>query len=147
MTMRAFAVLLWIASPALAAPVPKEVKRPSDAIRIQGLWAYDTYDAGNGARGTSGRWYFEKEKMYSGGQNTTDKKGTAYGIVLRIDTTPSQMDITTDNGPLICNGIYKFDGDELHIAYVGNGVERPKDFASANGKTIIAFKRVPEEKK
>lgn len=145
--MKALILAMCAASIALAAPVPKEVKRPSDAIRIQGLWMYDNYDAGNGARGTGGRWYFEKEKMYSGGQNITDKKGTPYGIVLRIEASPSQMDITADNGPVICNGIYKFDGEDLHIAYVGNGVERPKDYAPANGKTIIVFKRVSEDKK
>ena len=88
---KALILAMCAATTALAAPVPKEVKRPSDAIRMQGLWAYDTYDAGNGARGTSGRWYFEKEKMYSGGQNITDKKGTPYGIVLRSETNPSQI--------------------------------------------------------
>ena len=57
MTMRTLLLLLLMALPGSAAPVPKELKR-NDADRMQGLWKEE-----NGTR-----WYFDGEKLFAGGQ-------------------------------------------------------------------------------
>lgn len=139
-------ILFFATATASAAPVPRELKAKPDAERILGLWLYDNYDMGNGVNGNAGRWLFVKDRMYSGGTNTTDQKGTEYGIALRTESTPRQMDISNREGGIICSGIYKFEGDVLHIAYVHGNSDRPKDYASANGKTVIVFKRGAETK-
>ncbi len=143
--MRALAFALVFASmPALAAPVPKELKTRPDAERMQGVWDFETYDDGGRThKGT--RWYFEKDKMYSGGTDTADDKGWENGIVLRPEANPPEMDIVYTTGP-VCQGVYKFVGEELHIAYV-HGAVRPTDFASAPGKDVMVMKRGPDVKK
>lgn len=146
MIPRTIVVILLGCVAAFAAPVPKESKQKPDAERIQGVWDFEFYDIG-GAKRTGTRWFFDKDKMYSGGVNTTDNKGTEYGIVLRPVTSPAQMDYRQEGVQgLACCGIYKFVGDDLHIAYY-SGAERPKDFSSAAGKHVIILKRVPEPKK
>ena len=147
MIPRILVVVLLGSVTALAAPVPKELKKKPDAERILGVWAYDSSDL-NGAKGAGGRWYFNGDKLYSGGSNTTDARGSEYGVSLRSDQSPTHLDISMNNAPL-CVGIYKFVGDDLHLAYVSSSskAERPKNFDSADGKTVMSFKRVPEPKK
>ncbi len=130
----ALAAVLILSADLAAAPVPKELKRRPDAERLQGVWIIPP----------SLRWYFKGDKLYSGGLNTTDNLGTEYGIVLRPELAPTQMDIT-QNGRIICTGIYKFDGEALHITYVHSG-ERPADFAPAPGRSIHVLIRSPEAK-
>ena len=144
MRISAFALTLVLGASLAAAPVPKELKLRPDAERICGVWTYEFYMNGE-AKGGGGRWYFTREKLYSGGTNTTDALGTEYGIVLRPELSPGQMDIA-QNGNIVCSGIYKFEGEDLFIAYVHTG-ERPKDFNTAAGRSILKLKRASEAKK
>ena len=141
----AFTLILLFGAGASAAPVPKELKQRPDAERILGLWIYDSIDTGNGQAASAGRWIFKPNKLYAGGTNTTDNQGVEYGIILRSELAPTQLDIT-QGGRVICTGICKFEGEELHISYVHNG-ERPKDYASAPGRTVLKLKRGPEAAK
>lgn len=130
----ASAAILILCADLAAAPVPKELKRRPDAERMQGVWIIQPQL----------RWYFNGDKLYSGGTNTTDNLGTEYGIVLRPELIPAQMDIA-QNGRTICTGIYKFEGESLHITYVHIG-QRPTDFAPAPGRSIHVLIRSPEAK-
>ena len=122
---------LAIASP--AAPVPKEIKK-SDPERVRGVWLYGAYDFG-GTPGAGGRWHFTADKLFSGGDNNTP--AVEYGYALRPDRSPREIDITQKDA-VICLGIYKFEGADLHIAYAHTG-ERPKDHAPAAGKSLIVL--------
>jgi uncharacterized protein (TIGR03067 family) len=130
----ALAAVLILGADVASAPVPKELKRRPDVERMQGVWIIQP----------SLRWYFKGDKLYSGGTDTAGNLGTEYGIVLRSELAPAQMDIL-QNGRIICTGIYKFEGESLHITYVHSG-ERPKDFAPAPGRSIHVLLPSPEAK-
>ncbi len=146
MTLRALAMLAMATAYAGAAPVPKELKKATDAERIQGVWSFVGYDNG-GPQNTGARWFFDKNKLYVGGLNTVDNKGSPFDFVLRAKPEASQTEIDFDCEPRNrWRGIYKFVGEELHVAYVMDA-DRPKDFSSAHGKFIMVMKRVPKPKK
>ena len=129
--MLTFALFTGAAS---AAPVPKEVKQRPDVERMRGVWKE--------ANGT--RWFFDGEKLYAGGQDTTVNKGIEYDIPLRPDLVPPEFDLVA-HGTIQFRGIYKFTDGELRIAY-SNNQQRPTDVeqASAFRHTL---KRDGEEKK
>ena len=130
------AALLTFAPGLPAAPVPKELKRENDAEKMQGLWKETT--------GT--RWFFEDKKLFAGGQNLTDRKGHAYELALRPDAAPREFDLSGNAGAAIqFAGIYKFEGEELHICY-HSGPQRPKDFTPGAGKFIHILKREEAKK-
>ena len=110
MIPRIFVVVLLGSVTALAAPVPKELKKPSDAERLQGVWVVTVGEPG--AKGY--RWTFEGEKLFAGGN--ADTKGLEYGLALRLNNSVREFDISRD-GRISHVGIYKFVGDELHVAY------------------------------
>ncbi len=138
MALRTLALVLVTAGSAQAAPVPKELKR-TDAERMQGVWVVVL---GRATNAPELRWYFRGDKLYSGGSNTTEDPGTEFGITLRPELSPAQVDFTKGGVPRGV-GIYRFVGEELQFSFVQNG-ERPKDFESPQ-KWIL--KRVPEAKK
>ena len=145
--MRSLAILaLVVGCSVSAAPVPKEVKRQTDSERIQGVWSFAEYDNG-GPQNTGARWLFDKNKLYIGGLNTTDSKGSLFEFVLREKPGALGSEIDFDCGRSnTWRGICKFVGEELHIAYVMDA-DRPLDFSSVHGKFIMVMKRVPEPKK
>ena len=137
MRISAFALTLLLGANLAAAPVPKELKRRPDAVRIQGIWMFDPP--------TSTRWYFNGDKLYSYEKENSDNLGTEYGILLSPEHSPGRLDIT-EKGRVICTGIYKFDGDSLTLCYVSQG-ERPVDFQDTPTRTIRRFHRDPDSKK
>ena len=128
MTMRTLLLLLLMALPGSAAPVPKELKR-SDADRMQGHWKEET--------GT--RWYFDGEKLFAGGTDTAENKGHEYNVVLRSDRAMREFDLG-NMGTVQFSGIYEFLDGELRFAY-RSGNDRPRDFTAAPGKYIQGLKR------
>jgi uncharacterized protein (TIGR03067 family) len=131
----AFAALLALAIGAPAAPVPKELKVRSDVERMQGLWKEE---AG------SSHWHFKGDKLYAGGNATPDAGGYAYSLTVKPEASPPEFDL---GGAGAFAGIYKFVGDDLHVAYVGSGAARPTDFTPVGGKHIHILKRVDGAKK
>ncbi len=134
---RTLAILLALTVSAEAAPVPKELKRRSDRERMQGVWADE--DVGT-------RWYIVGEKLFAGGADTAKKKGVEFGLALRPDSPLGDFDLS-QFGNTCCVGIYKFVGDDLHVAYHGGGQPRPANFEPGDGKSLFILKRVPEAKK
>jgi uncharacterized protein (TIGR03067 family) len=131
--------LLLLGSALPAAPVPKELKEPPDSERLQGVWVVVQGEAG--AR--SYRWTFEGQKLFAGG--TADAKGIEYGFVIRSGVTPRELDISRD-GRAAYVGIYKFVGDELHIAYHSSA--RPPEFSGGvGGRHLHVLRRLAEAKK
>ncbi len=124
---RTLAILLALTVSAEAAPVPKELKK-SDLERMQGVWIDN--------KGT--RHAYERRKLIVG-------QGFEYEITLRPDRSPKQYDLV--GGEVKFSGIYEFVGEELHLAYRGEGGPRPKDFSDSAFTHIEILKRIPEAKK
>lgn len=99
--MRTLIVLLLTLPMALAAPVPKEVKRPPDAARMEGLW--------QDGEGRS-YWLFRGDKLFVGTTATPDVNGYTYGLTLKPDVSPPEFDTAEVNGTYHFEGIYKFVG-------------------------------------
>ena len=130
--------LLILVAALSAAPVPKELKVRPDAERIQGVWIVT-----QGQPGAKGyRWTFEGEKLFAGG--TPDTKGIEYTYTLRSGSPLTEFDILRD-GRISHYGVYKFVGDELHLAYHSN--ERPTDFTEGGGRHLHILRRFAEVKK
>ncbi len=128
----ALSVLLALGAEIAAAPVPKELKRPSDAERIRGVWMADGI--------APLRWYFDGDTLYVGGTNTTDNQGMDYALTCRS----GELDFGGGNR-FQYYGIYKFEGNDLRFAYKGG--ERPKDFTPRPGEFHHLLKRLPNRDK
>ena len=137
MTLRTLVSVVLAAGSLLAAPVPKEFKK-SDADRLQGAWAYDSFDDGGGRCIISRLWTFRDSCM----AETTLKGegGIAYRFALRPEKSPAEIDLR-HNEIFGYTCIYKLIGDELHIAW-NPGKDLPKDFKSAPGKYVYILKRL-----
>lgn len=135
--MRTLIVLLLTLPMALAAPVPKEVKRPPDAARMEGLW--------QDGEGRS-YWLFRGDKLFVGTTATPDVNGYTYGLTLKPDVSPPEFDTAEVNGTYHFEGIYKFVGGDLHVAY-NTGTVRPTDFTPGGNKHLHIFQRVGAGKK
>ncbi len=135
MNLRTLAMMLAFGASAVAAPVPKELKVRSDAERREGLWKVGATDA---------HWLFRGDKLFAGATATPDTNGHGYRLTVRPDAFPPQFDIGGTNSYA---GIYKFVGDDLHVAYSAEGKARPVDFSPGGSSYIEILKRVPEGKK
>jgi len=134
MIPRIVLVFALFAGVTTAAPVPKEVKRRPDVERMRGLWKE--------ASGT--RWFFDGDKLYAGGQDTTVNKGIEYDIPLRPNLVPPEFDLVV-KGTIQYRGIYKFVDGELCISYSSTPTP-PTDFEQTNGTYLHILKRDGEEK-
>ena len=137
MTRLAFGAVLAQATGASAAPVPKELKVRSDAARMEGLWQ-------EGVNGS--HWLFRGDKLFAGGTATPAINGYTYGLTLKPDVSPPEFNLAGVNGTGSFAGIYKFVGDDLHVAY-SSGAVRPTDFTPGGNKILHILKRVGEGKK
>ena len=127
--MRALSTLavLSLVAALPAAPVPKELRVRPDAERMSGLWKVDA--------GTS-HWLFRGDKLYAG-TGTTEMNGYTYGFTMKPEASPAEFDL---GGASQFAGIYKFVGDELHVAY-NSGAVRPTDFTPGGNKILHVLKR------
>jgi uncharacterized protein (TIGR03067 family) len=144
--VRALAILMLIASPGFAAPVPKELKK-TDADRIVGLWTLTGSCNGGGnvnpADGSS--WKFE-----AGGKASIIQRGGAPRGDIKYAVDPSgdskAFDWIAPWGEWY--GVYTLDGDSLTI-YISSGKGKAGRNLKANtgpGIEMYSFKRAPETK-
>ncbi len=131
-----FAALVAFATGAPAAPVPKELRVRPDAVRMEGLWK----------EGQGSHWLFKGDKLFAGGTATPDINGHTYGLTLKPEVSPPEFDLAGVNGGTSYSGIYKFVGDDLHVAY-NTGAGRPTDFDAGGNKILHVLKRVGGGKK
>lgn len=141
--MRRFALLvLVVAVPAAAAPVPKAVKKKDDARAVLGKWQ-------GGLAGQQGGGYVfrfgddGKCGITSGGPNARESGAT---YELHPDKSPRQM--TWWNGPERTEWrcVYELDGDTLKVAFVHAGTDIPPDAAPRAGVTVYELKRTADDK-
>ena len=140
MTMRCFALIVFAGCPALAAPVPKEVSRQTDAERFVGTW--ETVTSENGGKPYSkARWTFAEDLKMTSNPLPGAEGGTSEWVI-KIDPKAKPKTIDIGGYP----GIYDFDGPDIRIAYVVGG-ERPTELSSKGSQYYSVLRRVAETKK
>lgn len=140
MTMRCFALILLAALPVYSAPVPKEVRRQTDAERFVGTWETVVSESG-GNPYSKARWTFAEDlKMTS--KPLPGEAGGNSEWVIKID--PKAMPKTIDIGAYA--GVYEFDGADIKVAYT-TGTARPAEAKSVAGVFYSLLRRVPDPKK
>ena len=140
MTMRSFALILIAALPALAAPVPKEVRKQTDAERFVGTWETVTSESG-GNPYSKARWTFAEDLKMTSKPLPGEAGGTSEWVI-KID--PKAKPKTIDIGSYA--GVYEFDGPDIKVAYT-TGTARPAEVKSGAGVYYSVLRRVPEGKK
>jgi uncharacterized protein (TIGR03067 family) len=138
--MRAFAAILLLALPALAAPVPKEVKRRPDPELYVGTWETVVSES-NGQPYSKARWTFD-DKLSMTSNPLPGEAGSTSVWVIKLD--PAKTPKTIDIGAY--PGIYEFDGADLKIAYTLGGA-RPAEVKSGDGVYYSVLRRVTDGKK
>lgn len=135
----AFAVTLS----AVAAPVPKAVKKQDAAKSLQGQWASVTLDSSSGHKPDTSFWLIvEDDKMWMG-IGTPTKRSTEYTFALDPSQSPKHLNLTSKGGEPQ-NWIYEIDGDTLTWCHpLGKG-ERPTGMKSAKPYFCTVWKPVKE---
>jgi len=98
------AVFEWACSPAGSAPVPKELRKPSDSERLLGEWVTTVC---------------EYDGQPKADESWTFRNGLVTGWAYRIapDESPKHLDLFHRTGGPAFAGIYEFEEDKLKIAY------------------------------
>lgn len=136
--MRSLLALLTLTLPLVAAPVPKALKRGSDAERIVGRWVI--------VSGSNGPTAFEREVgdvwvMAAAGEKSIQLirgGGTTYPLAYSFPTPGERhLDVACNNNPY--QGVYELDGDTLTIAFANH--PRPTTTEQAKGVFVYHFRR------
>jgi uncharacterized protein (TIGR03067 family) len=144
--MRRFALLvLIVAVPAVAAPVPKAVKKKADAHAILGKWQGGLARAGQG-NSTSHMFRFGDDGKC--GITNTPGNGRENGAEYELHPEKSPRQMTWWNGTERTEWrcVYELDGDTLKVAFVHQGTDIPADAAPRAGVTVYELKRLTDDK-
>ena len=145
--LRSIVVLLLAAPLALAAPVPKELKR-TDEGAIVGTWQVVRYSAYNEERMVPQPtlWCFDGEGK-GRFSNTQSWQDMAYSLSPAENAkSPKGFDYAWDNFKM--KGVYRLDGDTLKIALNNDGGKvRAAELAPGKNTWYWEFERVPAEAK
>ena len=135
------AILLAFAAPALAAPVPKELRK-DDAARLVGEW-WEARNKGTVVPDAEGarRFHFRADGV-CGIEERAGRKPVTYRYALDPATTPASFTWTMGFDPATYRAYYRFDGDSLHVVYVDVKNPPPKELAPGNGDEYIELRRV-----
>ncbi len=144
--LRSLAILLFATPLALAAPVPKELKR-SDEGAIVGTWRVVRYSAYNEERVLPVTlWRFDGagKGQFSNHQSRQDMTYTL--IPTENAKSPNGFDYRWDH--FMMKGLYRLDGDTLKIALNNDGGKvRAAELAPGPNTWYWEFERVPAEAK
>lgn len=135
--MRSLVLLLACAAVAVAAPVPKAVKKKGDADLIVGEWV--------DSPGAQSVWLFRED----GTAGVGDPVNPACKAVYKIDPnqTPKHLDWSQDGGRTWYLGVYELDGDSLKISFGGgNSGTRPPTVDKNNTFQFVGVTRRVKDK-
>ncbi len=137
-TLLAFALLTL---PAIAAPVPKELKQ-SPRDRLQGKWVIVSLDSGGGQQVQTGD--FAGFTLTIDGDKLTTATTTGAGyknvtVVYDFDARPMRIDIKTETSTT--NGIFKFEDGLLYWCHAGQNMPAPTEFTGGGGHYCFIWKR------
>ncbi len=146
--VRTAVVLLLVTSAAAAAPVPKSLKKKSDAELLEGRWVGVTLDGGQGPKADAMWWKVIQDGKMSSGNGTPERPPDTL-FTLDESQSPKHMDVTWKTVKEPLPYIYKLEGDTLTVCHAQPGRPRPTEFKGGGpgGQYCLVFKRVKEESK
>ncbi len=148
---RALAVLIVLATPVPAAPVPKGLKKPE--AKLEGDWRLETEEQNGkvGQRsGSHNLWRVTDGQMTLIAENIPQGQKKEYPTVLvsaAVDGGSLRtFDYTVVENKYQRNGVCELDGDTLRIAFGKDAKARPDKLTSENGGYLYTFKRVQPDR-
>jgi uncharacterized protein (TIGR03067 family) len=147
-TMKRYAILILILTVGLlpAADDPKQAAVQKELGRLHGQWELVSVEKDGK---TSPPDTFKGERVLFQGDQRTVKKGdnVLQRSTLTIDPTaqPKTFEFAVTDGinkGMKKHGIYELDGDTLRICQVPGRQDRPKEFASKHGASLLVLKRI-----
>lgn len=138
--MRTAVALLLVLSSAVAAPVPKALKKQRpDAEVFVGTWDTVVKEL-NGQPVPKTVWTFDPDLTMWSKSPGDGGKGGRWAVKIDPDATPKRIDIDT------FQGIYEFDGGDIRLAYTLNA-DRPTTFDPKPGVYTVVLRRVKGDTK
>ncbi len=128
-----------------AAPIPKELKRDNDKVRILGKWKQEFLAMRGGEKqpDTSATFRFSPDGgcgITSG--NATRENPSEY--TLDAASTPRKMKWLNGPEKTEWRCLYELDGDSLKVCFIDHNTEVPAVLAPAANATIYYLKRIKE---
>lgn len=117
---------------------------PADAkeelAKLQGVWVFESQTVGG--KGSTKEQLDPMRIAIKGGTLTRGSGAISIASKMTIDPSkkPKAIDLVTGlpgGGSETARGIYELSGDALTICYDNTGKERPKEFKSAEGSTVV----------
>lgn len=142
--MRRFALLvLIVAVPVVAAPVPKAVKKKVDSQTILGKW-----EGGLAGTAKGGGYVFRFADDGKCGITNIGPNGRENGAEYQLHPDKSPRQMTWWNGAERTEWrcVYELDGDTLKVVFVHQGTDIPPDAAPRAGVTVYELKRMADDK-
>ncbi len=141
--MRTLLLLAFGAAALVAAPVPKAVKKVSDADLMRGRWEGVSLDSGSGPKPDK-RFLLVGDGTMS---MTSDAPSDAAAGPLKLDSaqSPAHLDVTWKGWSKPQRYIYQLDGDTLTICHAQDDQPRPSEFKGGRGAHLFVFKRMPDK--
>ena len=139
--MKTWILAMCTVSIALAAPVPKEVKK-TDAHLFEGPWweagfENRTYADQDHAR----RFTFDRDGGLKIAQSATAAP-TEYKLAIDPATNPPSFSFAGQDGRIIFNGVYRVDAETLRFVLTALDTPRAKDAKPGAGAMYYELKRV-----
>ena len=129
--MRALVALILLTLPtALAAPVPKELKK-NDLARLEGEWT--EYSSDPNRRNFGYRFTFDRDGKAAIHEPKGDQSHH-YTFQLEPDAVPPRLTWNGSRGaPSAYRGVYRLDGDTIAIVFVTADQPYPKEVKAGLG--------------
>jgi uncharacterized protein (TIGR03067 family) len=150
--LRVPAVLLAVASAALAAPVPKAVKARGKTL--EGTWEATsmTMNGRDIIQGNTSVWVIRGDTLVRnsrGPDGSLVPSNPNLPIEFKADPDrPGELDYTDRNGGQanLWRALYEVNGDEFTISFGDLNADRPAELKEGVGVYFYKFKRVEEKK-
>ena len=137
--MKSFAVLMLFAAPALAAPVPKELKNNSS---VEGLWWEARFnDTVNSDPAKARRFSFNKDGT-AGIHSTAGAKPHEYTYAVDKTTEPRSFSWNGTGGREQYRAIFRIEGDTMYLVFTSVPKPLPKEVKRGVGDVYYELKRV-----
>lgn len=143
--MRSLLLFALSAGLLTAAPVPKALKKPTDAQLLEGWWQFESLDDGRGPTACRDYDLIRDGRLFHSGMLRNGEAG--HPIRLDPTQTPKHLDVEDPLGRVL-PGIYRLDGDTLTYCHSKPGHPRPTEFQGSAGEVYCGvLKRVNREPK
>ena len=145
---RMLLVLLALAAPVAAAPVPKELKKE---FKIEGTWRMLSCDCfGNPAQlNADQHWTFDAGLSMTAhlGSKAAPGAVSASKLLIDADADPKRADFNSADDPTVRPGIYEFgpDGNTLKLCINMNTADRPTTVEPGKNVYLWTLQRAKPE--